>query len=573
MSKNFSGFCFVIILGLFGVFVVAHGQTPPTSGEYISSFFTHISVNLDNSIDVTEMITYNTGNSEHHGIYRDIKPYSSQNRKMSIKNIIVGDKQGNPYQFEVSTVGGNVRIKIGDPNQTFSGEKVYILNYHATNAVAQLKDIDEIYWNATGNSWGMSILQAQASITLPINATGTQSSCYYGPQGSITQCQSITASSTFYSYLALTEIGPGDGLTIAAGFSKGIVTPYAPPNKVIDFFVTYWGLILGILLPLLSLSFSLRYWYKHGRDPKGRSVIIPEYDVPEMLTPLEVVGIVSEEVSGRHLSAEIVYLAIKGYVKIHQIDEKLLGLFSTADYELIKLKDSIDLPNKFDQQLLKSLFESNTETIKLSDLKNKFYSKAKSIINLVLDTFLAKGYYKNLGRMKSKPGRTIGYIFTALVTAVWLGMAGLPFFATAGFALAVIIFAIVSYFNPAKTEKGVKTKEYLLGLKMYLQIAEKDRLLFHNAPEKKPEVFEKLLPYAMVLGVADIWAKEFEGLYTTPPDWYSGPMGVNFSAIAFNNSLASFSTHAVSSMISAPGGSGGGGFSGGGGGGGGGGSW
>jgi len=28
---------------------------------------------------------------------------------------------------------------------------------------------------------------------------------------------------------------------------------------------------------------------------------------------------------------------------------------------------------------------------------------------------------------------------------------------------------------------------------------------------KKPEVFEKLLPYAMVLGVAKIWAKEFEG--------------------------------------------------------------
>ena len=26
----------------------------------------------------------------------------------------------------------------------------------------------------------------------------------------------------------------------------------------------------------------------------------------------------------------------------------------------------------------------------------------------------------------------------------------------------------------------------------YLQIAEKDRLTFHNAPEKKPEVFEKL---------------------------------------------------------------------------------
>lgn len=60
-------------------------------------------------------------------------------------------------------------------------------------------------------------------------------------------------------------------------------------------------------------------------------------------------------------------------------------------------------------------------------------------------------------------------------------------------------------------------KEYLLGLKMYLQIAEKDRLDFHNAPEKNPEIFEKLLPYAMVLGVEKALAKEFKGIYIEQP--------------------------------------------------------
>jgi uncharacterized membrane protein len=115
-----------------------------------------------------------------------------------------------------------------------------------------------------------------------------------------------------------------------------------------------------------------------------------------------------------------------------------------------------------------------------------------------------------------------------------------------------------------------------LGLKWYLQIAEKDRLAFHNAPEKKPEIFEALLPYAMVLGVDRAWAKEFEDIYTTPPSWYEGypvTSGV-FNVVAFNQSLSSFGAATTTSMATSPGGgSGGGGFAGGGGGGGGGGGW
>src|SRR6185436_19560328 len=100
-----------------------------------------------------------------------------------------------------------------------------------------------------------------------------------------------------------------------------------------------------------------------------------------------------------------------------------------------------------------------------------------------------------------------------------------------GIFASIIVYSFISRFFPAKTEKGVAAKEHILGLKEYLQIAEKDRLEFHNAPEKKPEVFETLLPYAMVLGVANIWAKEFEGIYNEPPSWYSGPSSTAFNAI------------------------------------------
>jgi uncharacterized membrane protein len=134
---------------------------------------------------------------------------------------------------------------------------------------------------------------------------------------------------------------------------------------------------------------------------------------------------------------------------------------------------------------------------------------------------------------------------------------------------------------PQKTLKGVATKEYILGLKKYLSVAEKDRLKFHNAPDKNPQRFEKLLPYAMVLGVEKEWAEQFKDIYKQNPNWYEDRTGspVAFNSLIFVNSLNSFSSEANSSLYSNPssGASGGSGFSGGGSGGGfgggGGGSW
>jgi uncharacterized membrane protein YgcG len=386
-----------------------------------------------------------------------------------------------------------------------------------------------------------------------------------------------------YSFNTPTFLNNGEGLTVAVGFPKGVVIPYSnsASDKFSDFFDAYGNWLLAGIFPILTLILSLWYWYKKGRDPKGTGVIVPQYDVPDGLTPMETGGIVNEKVTADNISAEIIYLATKGYLKITQLEERFIGLIKSTDYELTRLKDSSDLPNDFDKQLLRGLFVGEEKTIKLSELRNIFYQNAIEVTTSVLDAMLNKGYYKNLGRMKSSSG---GRIFLVLFMSFWAGgffggligaflFHGQFIFPMLSIFISAIIYGIVSHFFPAKTEKGVALKEYLLGLKDYLRIAEKDRILFHNAPEKKPEIFEKLLPYAMVLGVANIWAKEFEGIYTTPPSWYSGPNNTAFNAIMFTHSISSFSSFASSSLSSAPGGSGGGGSSGGGGGGGGGGGW
>lgn len=587
--KELSYIFLAIILISSSVFTVtkAQAQDHIATQESIVSFVSNIVIKADNSADLTETITYSTGNQEHHGIFRDIYPYSSEGRKMSIENISVIDEKGVSYQYTVSNIGKNIRIKIGDPNKTFQGQKIYIIKYQATRAVAQLKDVDEIYWNVTGNEWPMPIYLAQTSVVLPSGATSTQSACYFGPKGSTNSCQLIAEKNGVYTFGAPSLLNPREGLTVAVGFSKGVVIPYSSSDGMSNFFNLYWSWLIAIILPILTFIFSLLYWYKKGRDVQGTGIIIPQYDVPQGLTPMEVGGIINEKVNTAQISAEIIYLATKGYIKIHQLEKTFIGLIKSTDYEIIKLKDFFDLQNDFDQKLLKGLFESQTynpktSSVNLSSLKYVFYTTAEKIISSVLNTLLKKGYYKNLGKMKSKGSGIFSIIFMAMWASVFFGgilgvfiLKGNSFPMMVGIFFSVIIYGIISHFSPAKTAKGVAVKEYLLGLKNYLQIAEKDRLQFHNAPEKKPEVFEQLLPYAMVLGVANIWAKEFEEIYITPPSWYSGSTGKTFSAIAFNRTLSNFSSFTSSSLVSSPSssGSGGGGSSGGGGGGGGGGSW
>lgn len=151
----------------------------------------------------------------------------------------------------------------------------------------------------------------------------------------------------------------------------------------------------------------------------------------------------------------------------------------------------------------------------------------------------------------------------------------------ASFIFSLGIAIMFHLLMPAKTKKGVAMEEYLLGLKEYLQIAEKDRLAFHNAPEKKPETFETLLPYAIVFEVEELWAKEFEDVYKSEPEWFENG-GSNFNVVSFGKNLSIFDTVLTSSISSTPSSSGSGdggssgtssGSSGGGGGGGGGGSW
>jgi len=544
------------------------------NAEVIDSFDAEIKINPDASFNVSEKIQYDFGETQKHGIFRNIPiKYQARggNYNLRLGGISVTDEKGSSYNFATSYLGNDLEIKIGDANQLVSGKKMYVINYVIGRTINYFDTYDEFYWNATGTGWPVAIKKATVKVSLPQNVASGElkSECFVGTFGGTEKClNNLTNSATIFS--TNRELASGEGLTVVFGFPKGIVHEPSLGEKFLETLKDN-----GILfLPVIILLAMLWLWWQKGRDPEGRGTIIAQYDAPDNLTPLEVGTVVDEKADKKDISAEIIYLAVRGYLKIKKTESKVLFI-TTTDYVLEKLKNSEIQENDFDQKLMAAFFK-DSNSVKISDLKDTFYKNLKEINEKIYVDVCTKGYFlKNPDKIrKIYLGTGVGILFAGLFFSGFWGALGVV-----SFILSGSIIMICSSLMPKKTLKGVAAKEYILGLKEYLSVAEKDRLKFHNAPEKNPQRFEKLLPYAMVLGVEKEWAEQFQDIYKQNPNWYEDGTGnpTVFNSLLFVNSLNSFSSEANSSLYSNPssaaaGGSGfsgggvGGGFGGGGGG-------
>lgn len=157
--------------------------------------------------------------------------------------------------------------------------------------------------------------------------------------------------------------------------------------------------------------------------------------------------------------------------------------------------------------------------------------------------------------------------------------------------IAALVAFIMSFAIWPLTDKGLVLYRYLEGLKMYIGVAEAERLRMLQSPEgvaktkingtdqkQLIKLYEKTLPYAILFGHEKEWNKRLGEYYEsthTQPNWYTGAALTSFSAANFSSAMNSLTTSISSTgaASSSSGGSSGGGSSGGGGGGGGGGGW
>lgn len=592
MKKIFS------LFWLLALFLLGAGTV---QAEEVYDFSENIQVAADGTLTVEEVIVYDFGNEPKHGIFRDI-PYKYEARggrySLRLSNIKVTDPIGKAIAFSSEKKGNELRLKIGKEDELISGQHTYVISYKVGRAINFFDDYDELYWNAVGNGWPVAVRQSRVTIDLPAAAAEaeTDMECFSGAYGSSEPCVSKRfvyegAGQVKQAIFIDDVLQPGQAFTIVLGLPKGLLAQPGILLRFWDFFRDNWFLVF----PFLTAFVLYQLWRRFGKDARGRGVLVAQFEAPAGLSPMGVGTLLDNRADNKDFSANIISLAVKGYLKIVSIESG--SWLKADDYALIRLSQGQGALQS-EQTVLDAIFkEKNLETDKdklsklsflsavdnvdevvyLSDLRNDFYKDLSKIKKDIYAELTAEGYfYQNPQRIKTiyiVVGVTI--IALSQFFTVFAGL--IAFLSLAVSGAMVLIFAFIM---PARTEKGSLAREHILGLKEYLRVAEADRLKFHNAPEKKPETFERLLPFAMVLGVEKEWAKQFESLYIDrQPAWYSGTPGDSFSAITLASSLSNFSQKssvvAASRPSSAAGGGSGfsGGGAGGGFGGGGGGSW
>lgn len=629
-----------------GAVAVGEEQSGFVSGpEKILSFHADIDVDKNSGLSITEKIkVHSLGENIKRGIFRSLPLVRNLNdRTQKVKyNIVSVKKDGVDEDFHEEIEDGYLKVYVGNKDVILSpGDYNYEIKYTTEKQIGFFEKYDELYWNVNGNEWSFPVDSISATVNLPQGAGIIQNSCYKGAYGSTSQdCLAKVLSEHSIEWSAK-DLGSGEGLTIAVGFKKGVMVPPPPPTFLEKFGI----LISGIIIFLGLLLYYYSTWKKYGVDPETPTVY-PQFNSPDDLSPASLGYIHNESFKNKYLTAALVNLAIKGYVQIvEDEDPGIFGLFKSKQFTVKKLKnpdqnlpkEEINLMNnlfsksivdsiKFDGQYdskIEQAVRSFQSTLKFQHDKmlNEGNNSKKLIVPILvilgvyfLGLFISFTIFPEFEKVflgifllavltiafvvaiilfKFFPGLFKIFLVFPVIAFVLLGMLiykGSDFTIDNNFNICYIFIVlgfmslvIYQFLIKRPSEEKLRKKSLIDGFKMYMGAAENQQLQFHNPPEMTPQSFEKLLPFAMVLGVDEIWGKKFDDLlrkmsYEYQSNWYVGSSMNHFAMASvlnssLTNSIQSSATQPSSSGSSSGSGSGGGGFSGGGGGGGGGGGW
>lgn len=562
--------------------------------EKISNFSTDYVINLDGTVDVTETIDYYFPQNKH-GIYRNI-PLEKENMDgdifiMDISGLQVLNESGNSINYFDESTSKELSLKIGDPDEFVIGNKTYVIKYTLHGALSYFSDHDEFYWNVTGDEWVIPIENVTVHVTLPDQITSdTSANCFTGSFKSTEVNCNFSVFENRALYKTSKTLFPGEGITITLFFPTGVVAVLEPTKDTSMFWaLLILGVVIGLFYILLPGYLLIKAIKKLKKSEEEKRVVAAWFDPPKnkngrYLTASEV-GILHDKKGDiRDFTAGIVQLAQKGYLRI---EETKKGIFSKTDYKLTLTKVPDETLLSHERKILDILFTKKafslnklinaissgevtknmtedpsmqtieTPEVHISDL-SKRTTMSTEISNFYSDIssdLVSDGIFEE-DPIKKRNNWTAGLVLS--------GMFLNPLF---------LIASLLMMKSAKRTKLG--GEGYAVVESMNNFVKSQDKKLEFQA--KNQIMFEKLLPYAIALGVEKVWVERFKDIQFTKSDWYVSSSGYN--ALAFSSFANSFSSSvsrnvSMSSSRSSSGfSSGGGGFSGGGGGGGGGGSW
>lgn len=475
--------------------------------------------------------------------------------RVRIGDVHVFDLEGEPYDPSMWSVeskegGKNVHIEFKAANE----QKGWIIEYRMSGAVIFASEYDRLYLDAVSIDREAPIKSSRTTVTLPegTDMSRVESTVYvdrdFTPEAYDMGVEGKTLWFEVYG------IAPYEAYTVDVAFPKGVVRM---PLLYRGWFM-YLMISLAAALFLAVLGGMLFKWWKEGRDTGAPEADVVRYEPPEDLKPAMMGFLVREGYKPEDVTSTIVDLAIRGKLIIEE--EEKGSVLNRKEYSFVRADRSEEGLLDYEREILEGLFEEG-DRVSEKDLKNEFYSHMSDIYEDIKKEVMKKKLF--LQDPVSMKKQYIGFAviiggvlpFLLMLLYTWFDL-GYIWILAVGLAGAGLAIGIVGRYMPRRTSSGSLALSKSLGFKEYLATAEREEMKFMT-----PESFQRNLPYAMVLGVADEWASKFTEICTSPPAWFHGSYTA-YSTVYLAGSLSSFSSSMSSTLSSSPS-SGGGGFGGG----------
>lgn len=576
---------------------------------------------------------------QNHGITRII-PYTNQDgknlttasdRKLNIQVRHNGIAE-EPYKVEVGD--GYFTVYIGNPSAYVHDRQIYELEYEFQNVITNqdanctdtgcpfVGPFQELYWDTNGNDWS----QRFENITARVHLVGDEvqsafngdTSCYVGKYGvsGAERCKTVINDSTIEFHAE--NLTARENLTFDLSFDADtfVVPSQTYDYRLVGTIVVEMIVAGALLVTILAIPAQTRA----KREYYDGLFITPEYTPPKDFTVAEMAtNYVGQKMLGSSKVATLMELAVTRKVELSKVGTEkkpqwTIKILSTdlknEQADILKLLAGRDADLETGQEILIKTHTADSALVRLGQKYSKHIEE-----QLYADGLYAPKVTKQGSEIKKAKINLCDILLTCGILWVIVSIVALPFLVDGdvpsyitlfggGWLIAAIIIlaiaiAIGAFYASAhyqkfytRTEDGLKWSRYLDGLRLYIKMAEQDRIKFLQSVKGADtsnqgivNLYEKLLPYAVIFRLETSWLNEMGKYYemndVSTPAWYVG--GAVFSAREFSNAMRSVSTAATMSDLASHSGTsgssssfsggGGGGFSGGGGGGGGGGGW
>jgi hypothetical protein len=264
-----------------------------------------------------------------------------------------GQRRDFEQGFESDDSGSYQVLTIAVPEgQYVHGRQTYVIEYTQRDVTKYFEDTndDEWYWDVNGTGWAQPFGEVSATARLADGLAGVlvSTACYYGPDGSTTQCEAAVADDTITA--SVTDLGPRQNMTIVAAFPAGTFAE-AP----FDLFA--WiplPIFIGVGLSLAGVILAFVFRFTAMRGARGTGIVIAQYEPADDISPMLAANLVNKSKKG--MAASIVDLAVRRKIRI--IERPAEGFFASGTTFGVQSIDDTGLTPD-DQRVTSALFSSS----------------------------------------------------------------------------------------------------------------------------------------------------------------------------------------------------------------------